>query len=151
MEMPAGTMEALEILVADTWYAINLAPVREVIPILRCDPLQESPDWIIGTFQYEDDTVPVVDTNFRLNGERTVLRPTLKIVLVDALRLTGLVVSDVGDIITFNRERVVPVSSGIPHADHLIGALPKTDGTSVHLLSVESLSRVVEGESHQDG
>lgn len=143
MELSSGQIEALEISVGGAVYAINLEPVREVIPILRCDPVQEAPDWILGTFQYGDEIVPVVDANFRLNGERTVLRPTLKIVLVEALHLTGLVVSDIGDVFTFHREQVVPTPTGIPQADFLIGALPKAEGVSVFLLSVESLTREV--------
>ena len=143
LELSSGRIEALEISVGGALYAISLEPVREVVPILRCDPVQEAPDWILGTFQYGEEIVPVVDTNFRLNGERTVLRPTLKIVLVEALHLTGLVVVDIGDTFTFNREQVVPTPTGIPQADYLIGALPKTGGVSIFLLSVESLSREV--------
>lgn len=150
MELSSDSFEILEISVADTWYAINLESVREVIPMLRCDPLQEAPDWLLGTFQYGDGIVPVVDTNYRLNGERTILRPTLKIVLVDALHLTGLVVSSTGDIFTIHADQVVPASSEVPQADYLLGALPKEEGTSIFLLSVESLTREVVVGRQQD-
>lgn len=142
-KLSPGRIEALEISVAGTWYAINLEPVREVIPMLRCDPVQGAPDWVLGTFQYGDEIVPVVDTNCRLNGERTTLRPALKIVLVDALHLTGLMVSDIGNIVKFHQEQVVPTPSGIPQADYLMGALPEAEGATVFLLSIESLSREV--------
>lgn len=151
MELAPGRIDILEITVSGTKHAINVKPVREVIPVLRCEPVQESPDWLLGTFQYGKEIVPVVDTGYRLNGETTPLRPSLKIVLVDALHLTGLVVSDIGDIRSFQRDQVAPAPSGIPQADYVIGALPGSGEGPVFLLSIDALSREVAAGSRRDG
>jgi chemotaxis signal transduction protein len=150
-ELAQGRIDIMEITVSGTKYAINVGPVREVIPVLRCEPVQESPAWLLGTFQYGKEIVPVVDTGYRLNGETTTLRPSLKIVLVDALHLTGLVVSDVGDIYSFERDQIAAAPCGIPQADYVIGALPGSGDGPVFLLSIDALSREVTAGSRHDG
>jgi chemotaxis signal transduction protein len=140
-ELPAGTIEALEVIVEDSPYAILTGTLREVVPMMWCQPMVDTPGWVLGTVQYGEDVVPVIDLKCRLGGERFTPHPSLKIILVDSIHLIGLVVSDIGGIVSFRPEQVAPPPTGIPQARFLVGAIPWNGGASTYLLSIDTLTR----------
>lgn len=140
-ELPTGSIDALEVFVVDSPYAILTSVVREVVPMVWCQPMVDSAEWVLGTVQYGAEVVPVLDLKCRLQGGRLTPHPSMKIVLVDSIRLIGLAVSDVGGVISFQPEQVVPTPTAIPQACFLMGAIPRDDGVSTYLLSIDTLTR----------
>jgi len=140
-ELPSGSVEALEVFVEGSPYAILTGALREVVPMMWCQPVTDAPDWVLGTVQYGEEVVPVIDLKCRLDGTPFELHPSLRIVLVDSIHLIGLVVSEVGAIVSFRAEQIVPPPTEIPQARFLIGAVPREDAVSIYLLSVDTLTR----------
>jgi chemotaxis signal transduction protein len=140
-DLPTGLIDALEVFVEDSPYVILTSVLREVIPMMWCQPMVDVPDWVLGTVQYGEEVVPVLDLKCRLEGTRFTPHPSMKILLVDSIRLIGLVVTDIGSIVSFRPERVAPPPTEIPQARFLMGAVARDDGVSTYLLSIDTLTR----------
>ena len=137
---PAQPIDALQVAAADLWYLLPVDPVREVIQMVWPQPLAGSPDWVLGTFQLGCRTVPIIDLGFRLDGKRTELSPDLALLIVDSPTWIGLVVSAVGNVVSFDGRDISPPHPGVPQAPFLLGTRSGDNGEAVHLLSVATLA-----------
>jgi chemotaxis signal transduction protein len=136
------SFKVLEIRVGDTWYALQLAKIHEVVGMLWPQPLTDSPDWVLGTFLYGEEVVTLIDLRCRLEGEATELAPSAAVVLVhgDDTRLAGFAVRDIRQIFDIDPREVTAPNPDIPQAPYLLGSL-RRDKRLLQLLSTERLSR----------
>lgn len=139
--VPSHDVDILEVRVADGTYGVAIESIETVLPMVWPQPLPEAPDWVLGTFQYGRQVVPLIDLHARLADARPDLDVSWKIIVVRHGTLVGLVVSDIGDITRAESASLVPPSAEIPQAPFLVASLPRPEGGTVHLLSTERLSR----------
>ncbi|MFV2072423.1 MAG: chemotaxis protein CheW [Thermoanaerobaculales bacterium] len=137
---PIQPINALQVAAADLWYLIPVDAVREVIQMVWPQPLVGSPDWVLGTFQLGSRTVPIIDLGFRLGGTGTALSPDLALLIVDSPTWIGLMVSAVGNVVSFDARSLSPPHPGVPQAPFLLGTRSGEDGEVMHLLSVATLA-----------
>jgi len=149
--LPRRAFDALEVRVGSGWYAVPMSCVREVLQMLWCEPVAEAPPWMLGTFRYAGDVVPVVDLRQRLEGTKGGCEPSMVLVLVEAPSLVGLAVDAVGELRHVAPAAVAPPREGIPQAPYMLGSL--ADGErQVRLLSPTRITRelILDAEPESD-
>jgi len=139
--LPEEHLSAVEVKAAGVTYLVPIDPLREVIQMVWPQPLADAPPWVLGTFQYGERTVPLVDLARRMGGPATEVDPDLVVVLVDRPTWLGLVVEGVGEVVSFDVRTLSVPHAGLPQARFLVGTVPGEDGEAVHLLSVGDLGR----------
>jgi chemotaxis-related protein WspB len=102
--------------------ALDVRRVREVVPLVRLQPVAGSPAWLAGVFVYRGQIVPVVDLHRLAGGTECPRQLSTRIILVPRPldgqeRLLGLLASQVAEV----REMEPPRSSSL---------LVETDGAN---------------------
>lgn len=138
--LPRRRFEALELRVGGAWYAVPMASVREVLQMLWCEPVPEAPAWVLGTFRFAGESVPVVDLRQRLEGGQGQCDPSMALVLVEAPRLVGLAADAVGELTHVDPAAVTPPCEGIPQAPFVLGTFGDAD-RQIRLLSATRITR----------
>jgi chemotaxis signal transduction protein len=138
--LPLRPFDVLELRVGAAWYAVPMSAVREVLQMLWCEPVAEAPPWVLGSFRYAGEVVPVVDLKQRLEGVRSECDPGMALVLVESPSLVGLGVDAVGELRRVEPAAVTPPREGIPQAPYLLGSLGDAD-RQLHLLSATRMTR----------
>lgn len=151
-KLPIEPFHVLAIRPAETWYGIRILSIREVLPILWCDPLPESPAWVLGTFRYGSATVPMIDLCHRLEGATGELDPSMCTVVIEIAegtdglgggeekrlsRLLGLAVREIGELHRVEPSQVTPPSD-VPQAPFLLGSANVID-RELRLLDLDCL------------
>ncbi|MFO7566810.1 MAG: chemotaxis protein CheW [Enhygromyxa sp.] len=139
--LPDTDYDALTVEIAAEQYAIPVAVITEVVELVWPDPLPDTPAWILGSIHYADEQVPIVDVRQRLLGEATAWSLSTKLVLVEHGALRALVVDSAGDLVRVAVERVTRPPADIPQSPFLLGSLRPEEGRTLHLLSLERISR----------
>jgi len=140
--LPDGVSRGLRVRAGESWYALPIDSVREVLQMLWPEPVAEAPPWVLGTFRFGDDVVPLIDVAQRLEGRRSALSPSMSVVLVEAPALVGLAFHEVAGLIELDPAEVVPPRPGISQAPFLLGSLTTGDEEhGIRLLSALRLSR----------
>jgi chemotaxis signal transduction protein len=137
-------LSAVELIAGGSRYLVAIEAVREVIQMLLPQPLADAPPWVLGTFQYGQQTVPLIDLKRRMGGGATEVDPDLVVVVLDSPTWLGLVVDAVGEVMSLDVRTLSAPHAGIPQAPFLIGTLPGDGGEAIHLLSVTGLTRELE-------
>lgn len=139
--VPSRDLDLLEVHVGEGAYGIEIEPIMTVLPMLWPQPLPEAPPWVLGTFQYGREVVPLIDLHTRLGGIRADLELSWKVVLIRHRHAIGFVVSSVGEVFRAEAGSLLPPSAEITQAPFLLASLPRPGGATIHLLSTEHLSR----------
>jgi len=138
--LPRRPFASLELRVGAAWYAVPMDSVREVLQMLWCEPVPEAPPWVLGSFRFAGEVVPVVDLRQRLEGTPSTCDPSMVLVLIEAPSLVGLAADAVGELRQVSPAAITPPREGIPQAPYMLGSLG--DGERlVRLLSPTRISR----------
>ena len=84
-------------------YAVDVAQVAEVLPLLRVKPVPQSPPGVAGLITYRGVPVPVVDLSEVMLGRPASARLSTRLIVVhysdarDSTRLLGLIAEKVTD------------------------------------------------------
>ena len=140
-DAPGRSLRAVEVTVGGCGYLVPVDSVVEVVAMMWPQPLPDAPEWVMGTFQFGATTVPLVDLSLRLLGEPSVLGPDLQVMVSGGSHKVGLVVSQVGGVTEVDSTALSTPGPTVPCAPFVLGTLGGEDGASVHLLSVDRLSR----------
>ena len=138
--LPDEPFYALEIQVDDSWYLLPTRAVREVIPMLWCEPLAEAPSWVLGTFRYRGRTLVGVDLQSRLAGTSLEPHPSRVVVVLREPHDVGCFVYAVGDLMQVDPRQLAEPAAGVPYAALLLGSTTGRHGEIRHLLSVSRLA-----------
>lgn len=140
-QLPSESFSALEVRVGVTWHLLPIESILEVVAVPWCQPLPDAPSWVVGTFRYGPEPVPLIDLRARLDNNPSHRDPSALVVIVKAQSLVGFLIEAIRDVHTIDPEVVIPLAPGIKHAPYLIGSVPTAGETSLHLLAVDRLSR----------
>lgn len=135
LEVTAGGVECL----------VPVSAIREVVRVVWPQPLAESPPWIMGTFQYGKQTVPLVDLALRLVGEVTTITQDLLIVVVESPLWLGLLVNRAGRVIKVDPATMSSPGPETPHAVFVTGVFSDSEHSARLLLSPPTLGREIDG------
>ncbi len=140
--LPGHSFPALELRSRELVYAIPVAPIREVLPVMYCERLPDVPEWILGAFAYGGIHVPVIDLGCRLGSEKKALAASDVVVVVENEpgRLIGLCTDGIGDLFTLDPAAVAARPSGIPQAPFIQGTVLRDQGEAIYLLSVAKVT-----------
>jgi chemotaxis-related protein WspB len=83
--------------------ALDVRRVKEVVPLVRLQPVSGSPGWLAGIFVYRGQIVPVVDLHRLIGGGECSRQLSTRIILVPRVvngheRLLGLLASQVAEV-----------------------------------------------------
>ena len=142
-ELPAEPFDALVVRIMGERYLVPVAPIREVVPIVWPTPLADGPAWVLGTFRFGPEIVPMIDVAARLLRRTTPLDAALSLVVVDHPRWLGLLIESAAEVVRVDPARIAPPTPGISQAAFVLGTLVGERGESAGLLSIELLGREV--------
>jgi chemotaxis signal transduction protein len=138
------TLSALEVTVRDQRCLVPVDAVCEVLQMVWPQPIPDAPEWLLGSFEYAGNVVPMVDLGKRFGGDRTPLSLESALILVDRPTLLGLVADEVGAVIEVDTRKLSRVPLTVPLAPFVVASLTQGNGEAAHLLSVVDLVREVE-------
>ena len=99
--------------VATESYGIDIADVKEIIPVLPIVKLPETPPWIEGLVDLRGTILPVLDLRHRFKLPPLDDSPTRCIVVIDVHgQALGLLVDAVRDVVRLGQSSVLPVPPG---------------------------------------
>jgi chemotaxis-related protein WspB len=129
--------------------ALDVRRVREVVPLIRLQPVGSAPAWLAGVFIYRGGVVPVIDLHRLLGAGECPPHLSTRIILVSDSRagadqLLGLLATQVADIRDVGAPAPSSASWTVPGQPDLGQVL--VDGREI--LHLVELSRLVP-ESYQ--
>jgi chemotaxis-related protein WspB len=129
--------------------AMDVRRVREVVPLIRLQPVGSAPAWLAGVFIYRGGVVPVIDLHRLLGAGECPPHLSTRIILVSDSRagadhLLGLLATQVADIRDVSAPAPSSASWTVPGQPDLGQVL--VDGREI--LHLVELSRLVP-ESYQ--
>ncbi len=121
--------------VADEEYGIDIRSVTEIIGIQPVSTLPEVPEFVKGVINLRGRIIPVVDMRLRFGKKEAAYTDRTCIVVVETERLTaGLIVDQVSEVMTIDKESIVPPPDvQLPGSHRYINGIGKV-GTEVKLL-----------------
>lgn len=105
--------ELLSFVLADSMYAVPIERVREIVRLRRITPVPRTPAAVLGVIALRGEIVQVVDLRRRLNVPRADETRRSRIIVLhgDELRVTGVLVDAVREVIRVSEDDVRPASS----------------------------------------
>lgn len=143
--LPGDDFTVLHVTVGSRHCGVAVDSIVEVVPMLAAERLPEAPPWVLGTFRYDEDVVPLVDLRRRLGGEPTRPHPDQFVVIAetgasgDGARRTGFAVDRLGELLPVTPDDVAPPRAGLPQAPFLLGQV-QADDVEISLLSLRRLA-----------
>jgi chemosensory pili system protein ChpC len=96
------------------------ASVLEVLPLSSPEPVEDSPDWILGTLSWRTGSIPVVALETLFNGEPPELGSRTRLAIINPVGETGtlmhyaLVAQAVPRLVTLERHMIHAADYGAP-------------------------------------
>ena len=143
---PGGSMfSALEIEAAGSRLLIPIDQIREVVPVVWPEPIAGAPEWVMGSASYGSMPITLIDLGLRTHGRPTALEPDLVMVVVEAARWFGLVITSVGGVQQVDASSLTTPGPEIPSAPFLLGMARLDTGESTPVLSIRRIGRELDG------
>ena len=123
-------------------YGVDIASVREIIPIQKIVSVPRAPDFVEGIINLRGRVIPVLDLRKHFGFERKKGDPNQRIVLVEAgSESIGVIVDSVSSVLRIADDSVEPPASVIvgPEIEYIYG-IAKVDGDLIVLLD---LTRII--------
>ena len=101
--------EFLTFTLGDENYALDILTVKEIRGYETVTKIANAPAFIKGVINLRGDIVPIVDLRIKFNvGNATYDEFTIVIVLHLRHRIVGIVVDGVSDVVSLNKEQLLP-------------------------------------------
>ena len=130
----------------DTLLGIDTLRVQEIIRVIDVTKVHQAPDYIIGVLNLRGRIVTIVDLARKLSLPGQELTAESRIIIVDwNSEYMGLLVSAVSDVVTANRDGIVPPPSNVKGAQgRYFQGMHRTDKHLIAILDVEEILSVDE-------
>ncbi len=136
-----STAQHITFTVGDEEYGVNIMDVREIKGWTQATRLPNSPDYVRGVINLRGTMVPIFDLRARFGNGATEVSSTHVVVIVTVgVRVIGILVDAVSDILTIDRSDIQPVPKiDGTGEDDFIGGLVTIGGRMVALLMLERM------------
>ena len=117
-------------------YGVDIASVREIIPIQKIVPVPRAPEFVEGIINLRGRVIPVLDLRRHFGFERRKGDPNQRIVLIEAgAESIGVIVDAVSSVLRIAEDSVEPPASVIvgPEIEYIQGIAKVKDGLIVLL------------------
>lgn len=141
--LPDRAFDVLELRAGESWYALPIEAIREVLSMLWAEPIADAPPWVLGNFRYAGEAVALIDLEERLAGTAGTadpFDPGRLVVVLDRPVLRAFAVAEIRDLRRIDPAELKPPAPGIPQAPFLLGSVV-TGASILHLLSPERIGR----------
>jgi len=110
-------------------YALHLAAVERIIPVVEITPLPKAPDIVLGIIDAGGQIIPVIDTRkrFRL-PERELNLSDVLITARTPRRTVALVADAAGNVIKGSEQDVTAAGEILPRLEYVKGVVKLKDG-----------------------
>ncbi|MCC6876464.1 MAG: chemotaxis protein CheW [Sandaracinaceae bacterium] len=140
----------LELSAGQGRYLVEVASLREVLPVVWPTPLPDAPRWVRGTIRYGERVVPLIDIERRLHDLDRALALDDLMTVVESPKWLALRVDGVGGVLWLAPQDLSPLPPGIPQAPFLVAMHASSGGATAYVLSLRRLGRdVLIGEDEQ--
>lgn len=110
---PATTLQLVVFSIGEERYALPMDKVQEIIRYTKPRSIDSPVAWLRGVISLRGRILPVCDLAAQLGVDREHDPDTAKIVIVDTHASTaGVIVDEVDEVITINREQLEPIPTG---------------------------------------
>lgn len=138
--LPNRAFDVLELRAGESWYALPIEAIREVLSMLWAEPIADAPPWVLGNFRYAGEAVALIDLEERLAGTADPFDPGRLVVVLERPVLRAFAVAEIRDLRRIDPAELKPPAPGIPQAPFLLGSVV-TGASILHLLSPERIGR----------
>ena len=144
--------KALEVRSGQTsWFGIDIGAVREVVPMIWCDPLPESPSWVVGTFRFGDEILPLIDLTARLDGQSCRIDPSRTVLVLEKDFHAALLVDGVRNLVDVEPSRIDTSRAELSETPFLICTIFSGEHEQLRILSPRRIaSELIEGTPLHD-
>jgi purine-binding chemotaxis protein CheW len=148
-EVPEDDFKLLVGRAGEHWVALYLDVIDEVVPMAKCTPIPETPEWVEGVLNLRGNSVPVLDLLSCFSQKRR--KPQLNDLIVVCSfrdRRVGLIFEEILDVCHCDLESFRDATCDISHATYVIGIVHVAE-KHVLVLSVPRLivmSDIIEDE-----
>lgn len=110
-------------------YALPLASVEKVIPVVEITPLPKAPDIVIGVINMQGRIIPVVDVRKRFCLPEKEITLSDKIILLQTTRRSvGIIADTVSGVITCSEQEVTEANKILPGLEYVEGVVKLKEG-----------------------
>lgn len=140
----ADELTLLLFALGDEWYAVDVTSVLEVLEMQPVTKLPHLPDHVIGVANVRGSVTSVVDLLRLMKTGHTEPRVDTRIVVVESCGMvTGLLVDEVGTVMSVTADSIQPPLSTVPEEEAALsrGQVRLADSRVLTLLDLESVMR----------
>ncbi|MDH5490351.1 MAG: chemotaxis protein CheW [Myxococcales bacterium] len=138
---PTDPFEALQFAADGRWFLIPIDSVREVVEMVRPQPMVDAPPFVLGTIRFGPLSVPLIDLGARLSERPAALRPDDVLLLLDSPRWIALAVSEVRQVVHVQPDHLAPPPAGLRSAPFIVATYAPREGGTLPVLSADRVGR----------
>jgi len=137
---PVEERRHLVFLLSDSYFALDAAPVQEVLPVGALTRVPRMPAWLVGLINLRGDVVPVVDPRPALECHSAPLSSAARVVVVECSRgRVGFLADATEDVQPIAREDIQPLDSASKAAAPCLLGVVVRGGHPVSVIDCEAL------------
>jgi purine-binding chemotaxis protein CheW len=137
----ADSRQFLTFQLAGEEYGVGILMVKEIRGWSSVTPIPHSPPWLLGVINLRGVVVPIIDLRLKFDCARADYKDTTVVIILNVgVRMAGIVVDAVSDVITLSSAQIKPPPDLGRQADtsHIIGFGTLDDRMRI-LMDVERL------------
>ena len=132
--------------VDDQRYAVPLAVVERVVPMVEITPVPQTPEIVLGVINVQGRVIPVINVRKRLSLPARAPHLSDQLLIArTSKRAVALVVDAVSEVMTLSSQEVVLGETILAHLDYVTGVVKWHDG----LILIHDLDRFLSLEEEQ--
>jgi len=122
-------------------YGLDLSYIREVVKVKEVRPIPHTPEWMEGVTDLRGHLIALLSLRRRLNLKGSD-EPDRKMIVCQIQRRTfGLLVEELGEILSLPQEKILPVPEVLskPSGRELVSEIAQIGGRMIPLLNPERM------------
>jgi len=135
-QLPKSAFQVLVVDVGGQRFGVPIAEIREVVAAAWCEPIPDSPPWVVGALRYGQEVVPVVDIATRMGFVTVEMQLSDVILIAERPALRGFWVRSVDRLLLVGPKHLKDPTPGLRHAGFVFATAALADGSQLPLLSL---------------
>lgn len=137
-------LEYLCFRVSDEIYGINIMDIKEIIKPREVTEIPRAPGFVSGVISLRGTIIPVIDMRSRLELSRANATGKERVVVIkNDLSFSGLLVDEVIQVVSINKENMEPAPSVLEGIDRdFVSGIGRSEGRLIIILNLENIADI---------